>query len=388
MVMMFAVAMVISSCTSDDFDPLTVDLNKEVKITSFDADGALSISIDEKTKTITAIFPGGTDVSSITPDFQVSSGATVTPAAGTSLDLRVPQTFTVKNGNVYSTYKVQASVLAITAFLSHHANVNDITDDDEKAYAEWFFSQYDEEVAEFVSFADIKSGVADLSKYQTLTWYLDGNADEAFVMPAIAADAEVIAKVRDFYKAGGNLYLLGYAGRYLIDLGRFPDGKYFVEVGNGNGFESGDTWGVGTSILQRDESTHPIYSGIPLTVNGSRKTFPVIGPGWRENHNYVVIRIPEVYGMANDNVAAYDKFNDENGTRWLGVWDGIGDYFMAGVIEFEPMGEYQGRAIFQGIGGIEWNQNAKGTVNPSGDNPYKTNIELMSKNAISYLILN
>lgn len=385
---MFSAALLVTGCDNDEFEPLTVDLSKEVKITEFAIVGATSVAIDEKTKTITVVFPGGSNVSAIVPDFTVSSGATVTPNPGTALDLRIPQTFTVKNGNLYSTYKIEASVLAVTAFLSHHESVNDITDDDEKAYAEWFFSNYEDDLAEFVSFADIKSGAVDLSKFKTLTWYLDGNADEVFSMPAIATDVDVVDKVKNFYLNGGNLYLLGYAGRYLIELGRFPDGKYFVEVGNGPGFDNGDTWGIGTSILQRDESSHPIYSGIPLTINGTRKTFPVIGPGWKENHNYVVVRIPEVYGMANDNVVAYDKFNDDNATRWLGVWDGIGDYFMAGVIEFEPKGDYQGRAVFQGIGGIEWDQNAKGTINAAGTNPYQANIELLAKNTISYLALN
>jgi hypothetical protein len=327
-------------------------------------------------------------VSAIVPEFSISEGAVVSPAVGTALDLRSPQSLTITNGNVYSKYTVKASVLAVTAFLSHHSSVAAITDDDEKAYAEWFFSQYDEESAEFVSFESIKSGATDLSKYKTLTWYLDGNADESMEMPAIALDADVLTKVKDFYKAGGNLYLLGYAGRYLIDLGRFPDGKYFIEVGNGQGFENPDAWGVGTAILDRDESSHAIYNGISLTTNGKRKTFPVISPGWKENHNYVVIRIPEIYGMNNDNVAAYDKFNEENGTRWLGVWDGIGDYFMAGIIEFEPKGDYQGRAIFQGIGGLEWDQDAKGTINASGTNAFQANIELLAKNSISYLALN
>jgi hypothetical protein len=297
------------------------------------------------------------------PEFTVTEGAVVSPEPGTAIDMRVPQTFIVKNGNVFGKYTVTANVLAVTAFLSHHASVNDITDDDEKAYAEWFFSTYDDEVSEFVSFESIKDGSADLSKYKTLTWYLDGDADESFNMPSIAVDADVLSAITAYHKSGGNLYLLGYAGRYLIELGRLPENKYFIEVGNGNGFESADAWGVGTAVLGKDESSHALFSGIPLTTNGARKTFPVIGPGWRENHNYVVIRIPEVYGMANDNAAAYDQFNEENGTRWLGVWDGIGDFFMAGIIEFEPKDDFQGRIIFQGIGGIEWNQDENGTIN-------------------------
>jgi hypothetical protein len=385
---MLAAMFILNGCNKEEFDEMEADLTKEVKIESFSVDGALRVDLNEADKTIEATFPGGMDVSSVVPEFTVTEGAVVSPEPGTAIDMRVPQTFIVKNGNVFGKYTVTANVLAVTAFLSHHASVNDITDDDEKAYAEWFFSTYDDEVSEFVSFESIKDGSADLSKYKTLTWYLDGDADESFNMPSIAVDADVLSAITAYHKSGGNLYLLGYAGRYLIELGRLPENKYFIEVGNGNGFESADAWGVGTAVLGKDESSHALFSGIPLTTNGARKTFPVIGPGWRENHNYVVIRIPEVYGMANDNAAAYDQFNEENGTRWLGVWDGIGDFFMAGIIEFEPKDDFQGRIIFQGIGGIEWNQDENGTINAAGENPYQQNVELLSSNAIAYLSLN
>jgi len=63
---------------------------------------------------------------------------------------------------------------------------------------------------------------------------------------------------------------------------------------------------------------------------------------------------------------------------WLGMWDGIGDYFMAGILEFQPKNDYQGSSLLIGIGGIEWNQN--GTVNP-----YQSNIQQLYKNAIDYL---
>lgn len=381
---------VFGGCNSSEFDETTLDLSKEVKITAFNVPGATEVVINEATKTIVATFPGGSDVSSIAPTFVASSGAEVTPASGSTVDLRSAQTYKVLNGNLFSNYTVTANVLSVTGFLSHHASKNDIEDDDEKAYANWFFDKYDSEVAEFVSFEGIKDGSVDLSKYKVLTWYLDGNGDENFSMPAIAQDPVVLDKISEWYKAGGNLYLLGYAGRYLTDLQRIPS-DFFIETGNGAGFENGDTWGIGVNInRKKDMSGHPIYSGISLTTQGDkRKTFPVIGPGWRENHNYVIVRIPEYLNMLpNDNDAAYDKFIADNKMKWLGVWDGIGDYFMVGIAEFSPKDEFEGIIIHQGIGAIEWQQNAKGTVNPSGNNPYLANIQKLAENAIAYLSLN
>lgn len=375
--------------SNENFDKIDLQIGPEyvVEFSEFSVDGAEDVIIDHAKGTVTVVFPCGSDVSAVSPAIAVANGASVTPSSSTELNLNAPKDYTVVNGNIFKKYRVTADVRCVTGFLSHASTRAAITDDDEKAYADWFFTTYPSQVAEFVSFADIKSGAVDLSKYKTLTWYLDGTATEVFQMPSIAQDTDVLNAITNYYKAGGNLYLLGYAGRYLIDLGRLPDNKYFIEVGNGYGFENGDTWGIGTAVLGEDESDHEIFAGIPLTVNGARKTFPVIGKGWRENHNYVLIRIPEVYGMNNDNVAAYHKFNEENSTRWLGVWDGIGDFFMAGIIEFLPTDDYEGRIIFQGIGGIEWNQNKEGEINPEGVNEHRGNIEKLAKNSISYLTI-
>ncbi len=41
-----------------------------------------------------------------------------------------------------------------------------------------------------------------------------------------------------------------------------------------------------------------------------------------------------------------------------------------------------------GIGGLEWNQNAQGGINPSGVNIYQDNIIQVCSNAIDYLSQN
>src|SRR5690606_41049729 len=118
------------------------------------------------------------------------------------------------------------------------------------------------------------------------------------------------------------------------------------------------------------------------------KTFPVISPGWKEDRNYVLVRIPETYGVPNDSDQAYTLFIEENNAKWLATWDGIGDYFMAGIIEFSPTVEFQGTAIFQGLAAIEWNQNALGDLNPEGINANQENIEKLTENTINFLSVN
>jgi hypothetical protein len=91
------------------------------------------------------------------------------------------------------------------------------------------------------------------------------------------------------------------------------------------------------------------------------------------------MNIPDFLKLGpNDNEAAYNKFVSDNNLEWLGQWDGIGDYWMAGIMEMKPKGDFQGSAVYIGIGGIEWRQN-------SGTNLYQSTIEKLYKNAIDYL---
>ena len=270
----------------------------------------------------------------------------------------------ITNGNLFSRYTVSANVLNITAFLSHHNSVDDITDDDEKALADWFFKKYDAQLAAFVSFQDIKDGKVDLNQFKTVMWYLDGDAEEKFTMLEIAKDPVVLQKMTDWYKGGGNFYLLGYANQYIMEMGRLSK-NYDILIGQGQGGQNPDNWGININIGKtKDQSGHGLIAGLALTTQSDgRKTFPVIGPGWKEDHNFIIWEIAKKYGLSNDKEEAYTQFTTENQVNWLGTWDGIGDYFMAGILEFLPNETYKGRTIFQGIGGIEWNQDANGDLN-------------------------
>ena len=395
-VAVLAVVLCFTACKEDTLPgtSLDIDPNKLLLFTDFQAPGAEEVSIDEENRAVNIIFPCGTDLSDVTPTFAVTSGNTTTPASGTAVNMTQPVEYTLVSGNLFSNWTVSASLRCITGFLSDAPARADITEDDTKAAADWFFSNYPADVAKFVSMQDIKNGTVDLSQYKVLWWYHDRN--DAFQMPAISQDPAVLTAIKDWYKAGGNLYLAGYANQYLWDLGRITD-NYFRIIGGGGGFENGDTWGVNVVInRQHDQSGHPIYAGIPMNNVDGRKEFPVIGAGWREDHNYVIERIPDfmvnVIGVPvdpdfgfNENPNAYNEFTARNNAEWLGTWGGINDYFMAGMLEFKPTSEFQGTAIFQGIGGIEYNQNKQGTINPDGLNVHQGNINRLTKNIINYL---
>lgn len=368
------------SCQDDYVSSL--ELDNKVTINKFSI-GTIEGVINEKTKTIKVVVPDGTDLSKLNPSIDLPPGAVITPAITSNMDFRNPIEFTVVNGSIYTKYTISVTEKFYIAFLGTALNVNSINGDDEKAAADWFFKNYDN--AEYVSFEAIKNGSIDLKKYRLLWWYFD----EGRNLPQIATDPTVLNAIKDYYKGGRNLLLNSHACAYFWDLGRMENSPYGRVIGDGPGFENGDTWAIGANIGAHNVTNHPIYKGVSFNQDPDGYNWvPVIGPGWREDHNYVLDNIPGSLGLGpNNNEAAYEEFTSRHNAEWLGVWGGIRDYWMVGIMELKPTQVYKGRAIFIGIGGFEFNQNKQGTINPNGVNIYQSNINKISKNSIDYLSL-
>lgn len=368
------------SCQDDYVSSL--ELDNKVTINKFSI-GTIEGVINEKTKTIKVVVPDGTDLSKLNPSIDLPPGAVITPAITSNMDFRNPIEFTVVNGSIYTKYTISVTEKFYIAFLGTALNVNSINGDDEKAAADWFFKNYDN--AEYVSFEAIKNGSIDLKKYRLLWWYFD----EGRNLPQIATDPTVLNAIKDYYKGGRNLLLNSHACAYFWDLGRMENSPYGRVIGDGPGFENGDTWAIGANIGAHNVTNHPIYKGVSFNQDPDGYNWvPVIGPGWREDHNYVLDNIPGSLGLGpNNNEAAYEEFTSRHNAEWLGVWGGIRDYWMVGIMELKPTQVYKGRAIFIGIGGFEFNQNKQGTINPDGVNIYQSNINKISKNSIDYLSL-
>ncbi|MBK6965240.1 MAG: DUF4960 domain-containing protein [Bacteroidales bacterium] len=279
-----------------------------------------------------------------------------------------------ESNTVFFPFRVGPTMVAYLGVYSDSTTMLTTADDDEIAGAEWLFQNYTR--SRYISFAQIQNGSVDLSQYRVIWWNYD--VETGHDLPAIATEASVVSKISKYYKDGGNLLLSIYAIQYFWTLERMTE-PYFMGFDDGTGGENPDIWGIGVNIHQKhDQSGHPLFKGIDMTTQGDgRITFPIIGAGWKENHNAVVLRIPEYYGMANDDEEAYNRFVNDNNLEWLGMWDGIGDYFMSGVMEMKPKDDFQGTGLYIGIGGIEFHQNT--------GNPYQTTIDKLYKNAIDYL---
>nr|WP_039448184.1 DUF4960 domain-containing protein [Pedobacter glucosidilyticus] len=282
----------------------------------------------------------------------------------------------LSSNTTYLPFKVGVTVIGYLGVYPDSLTLLNTGDDDQVAAAKWLFSQY--RSAQYISFNDVKTGAKDLSKFRVLWWNHDVSTSTN--LPDISTDAAVVTKITQYYKNGGNLLFDKYALKYYNNLGRITE-PYFTEYGGGDGFFNPDAWGLGVKIgRKQDKSNHPVFKNITKKVeNDGRITFPIIGPGWKENHNAVFIRIPEYLKLEpNDNEASYNKFASDNNLEWLAQWDGIGDYWMVGIFELKPKADFKGSSIFFGIGAIEFKQN-------SGVNPHQATVETMYKNALEYL---
>ena len=129
-----------------------------------------------------------------------------------------------------------------------------------------------------------------------------------------------------------------------------------------------------------DHKSHAIYAGLellPTSVTGYPDGYGMEGPGMREDHNC----------MWDLNVTALEISNTPNVVKGfeeaancsvLATWAHVADYCCAGIVDFNPDGDYLGRILCIGLNSYEWNQNDR-------VNDYQGNIEQMTKNSLDYL---
>ena len=132
--------------------------------------------------------------------------------------------------------------------------------------------------------------------------------------------------------------------------------------------------------MEYDHRTHPIYAGmIEFNEYHPHPTFPLVGPGHREDHNcmwdFNAYGYRELYPEAENTVRAFEV---ENNAVVLGTWGQVTDFACAGLIEFLPTAECQGTCIAMGLAAYEWNQNTNANI-------WHDNIITITRNMVSYL---
>ncbi len=266
------------------------------------------------------------------------------------------------------------------ALISQYASVDAIVDDDEKAAADWFVNTYGGELLPAQSIYTAN----DLADFDAVWIMIDRVGLEKGVDKLPAEVTTIIKHVKTYLDNGGNVFLSNHATQYVAELGLLPAEQLPGIFGSGEGGEGTDIWTAQPVIGNvegqiYDNSTHAIYKDLAYENYNEweHKTFALIGPGIREDHNCMWDL--NAFGLTptetEPNIVSV--FEKQNNCKVIATWGHVVDYCCAGIIEFPAQGT-RGTVIANGLAAYEWNQNNK-------VNDYQGNIELLTSNILGYL---
>ena len=157
--------------------------------------------------------------------------------------------------------------------------------------AQWFKENYvDKGIGRWVTIPEVAMGGLDAIGDLKAIWV---NLDRMGT-PNLAAyqhDADFVAGLKDFVKAGGNLFMTKKANHIIYEMGRMGYAPGWNDTGYHMG---GDDWtinpylalweGLGGVI---DKSQHPLYAGLETVVNPDhgKDVFPMVGANPRTDNN-------------------------------------------------------------------------------------------------------
>ncbi len=271
---------------------------------------------------------------------------------------------------------------AKVAYLLDCESIEQLTDDDEIAAAQWFKNTFP--TGEFLT----AERWAELSaeKYGAIWLHIDRTDMGAGVnnLPANYIREDNIEHVTRYLQSGGNILLTKHATQLITAYGRttYAPGIY----GDGAGGEGTDIWTMNAVIgsgqeLKYDRRGHAIFSGLDKgTFNDyPHESYPMEGPGLREDHNCMWDLNACGFTLTESAPNVVAAFEQEVNATVLATWGHVQDYCCAGIVEFLPNNTYNGRVMAIGLATYEWNQNIE------GGNIYQSNTEKLTKNCLDYL---
>ncbi len=304
------------------------------------------------------------------------------------------QTFTYSVELLYKKYysspatSVKATIPFITpktAFLLLANSIQELPDDDERAAAEWYAAQAEHKFVKMDELADL-----DTDEYSVLWIMIDREGlPLGWENLPVVSEPENLAVLKEFAK-GGSLFLSNMATQLTVPLGIVPDNMAPTCYGNGAGGSGDDTWNImpflgwiyrpgGPNEGEQgyyDRHEHQIFEGLTMSdPNGwGFEGFPMIGPGWREDHN--CLWDLNIYGKGSekDVIANFEKTVD---CQVLATWGHVQDHCVAVLVDFFS-NSHHGHCVAMGAAAYEWNQN-------SGTNVYQHNVEQLTANILEYL---
>lgn len=185
--------------------------------------------------------------------------------------------------------------------------------------------------------------------------------------------------LKPYVQAGGNLLLTNQATQLAYAMGRT---SYAPKIfGNGAGSQNPDEWGIQAVIgnvegQTYDHRSHDIFKGLEENDKYGHPTYALIGNGLKLDHNCMWDLNLGEYALA-DNPNKVADFEDKNNAVVLGTWQHVVDYCCAGIVEFLPNEQFEGRVLACGLAAYDWTQWQ-----------YSTNFTKFTANMLNYLAKN
>ena len=296
----------------------------------------------------------------------------------------------VSEGNSVNVY-IDAEPAKVAMLIAANSE-SELEDDDEIAALNWFKQTYGDKGVVLTP-NDVKNmNKIDRANYSMIWIQIDrvGIGKGVDHLPSCITDADVLAKLKAYSKAGGNLFLTKHATQLMTAIDRI-DAKFAPGIfGDGAGGEGNDIWTTNAVIGSNqnpsyDHRSHAIFAGLEVLPKDDpvdrydHESYPLEGPGFREDHNCMwdlnAYGLPDLLPSADNIVDAFQKLTN---STVLATWGHVTDYCCAGIVEFNPTEEFKGKTLCIGLSAYEFHQN-------SGTNQYQANTEKLTKNCIDYL---
>ena len=374
-----AVSLLLSgSCTKDGG---SMDLDGETDVLSFALNG-IEGEIDLREAVVTVPVAHDCDLSAMTVTaLELSEGAEASMETGDVLDLTLPRTLRVTNGDVYMDYSIRTMVRTDPAgapefiFAGLAVSVEGLNPE-ERTAAMWMLSNVENSV--YASFGDIASGLVDLSGCKAVWWHYhndDGNFGSESVFNERAAAAVFAAPVmKSLLDRGTGFVLTRYAVLYAAALGIASDGA----VPN-NCWGDPETAEYVTSepwsfTIAEGQAGHPLYAGIDFNDGESDKVY-TCDAGYRISNSTAQWFIGD--WSSYEDVPAFES---RHGATALSVNVNNGETSSVPVWEYPSIGS-RGKVVCIGSGCYDW-------YFPDGDasaDRYHGNVAKLTENALNYV---
>ncbi len=370
-----------------------------------------------------------TNISKVVVEITISSGATVSPASGDTIDFsNGPIPFTVTNGGLTSTYMVSVIVdpPSRVAFVGEYTLASQITELDAKTAYSYLKSQYGTNLI-YLAFKNINEFT--LEYVDVIYYYQDTDTTKNFgtLIPSIAKSENVVKALKKWHQSGGHFILAGHAPTYLGILDRLPKygnetfennpfrpALYNSKIGSWDSLQAGINFNLNpqnkptNSQLETNNINQTIFTGlytdalhqaVPIKTYLNYTYFPLQSFGFKENHFSAwdiasLEAIPGYQGLNNFQKA--EKFEKEVECKILANSSSVTDMSSATVIEFKSRSKNTGEGTIIAIGdaSYDWNQNPsqEAPMKPSwfvGDNYFNgqlPNTITLTTNCIDYLL--